>query len=216
MPKKKSVSKNNKVKKSKWFKRFKTSWKKTLIIVLLVLAVLTGLYFLKGFFIAAVVNGKPISRWSLDRDLERAAGSQILNTKIAETLVLQETKRQKVTVTDEETNQEVEKLNNQLKAQGQDLDSILALQGQSKKEFLKQIKIQLLVEKILGKDIEITEEEIADYFNENAALFEDGTTLAGEKENIRQTLFENKLTEKIQPWLQDLQDKANILYFVKF
>ncbi len=196
--------------------KLKRSWKKTLIITLLVLIVLTGLYFLKGFFIAAMVNGKPISRWSLDRDLERAAGSQILNTKIAETLVLQEAKRQKIVVSEEEINQEVKKLDNQLQAQGQDLDAILALQGQSKKEFLRQIKIQLLVEKMLGKDIETTEEEIADYFQENKALFDEGATLASEKENIRQTLFENKLTEKIQPWLQDLQSKAKVLYFVKF
>lgn len=190
--------------------------KKTLIITLLVLTVLTGLYFLKGFFIVAVVNGKPISRWALDRQLEKVAGSQILNTKIAEMLVLQEGRNQKITVSNEEINQEVKKLDDQFKTQGQSLDSILALQNQSKKEFLRQIKIQLLVEKMLGKEIEVTGEEIADYFKENQELFAEGATLESEKENIRQTLFNNKLTEKIQLWLQDLQNKAKILYFVKF
>jgi foldase protein PrsA len=198
-------------------KNLKTSFnKKTLVVTLGVLVVLAFLYLSKSLFVVALVNGRPITRWTLDRELEKAAGSQILNTKIAEMLVLQEGRRQKITISDEEINQEVKKLEDQLKTQGQDLDSILALQKQSKKEFLRQIKIQLLVEKILGKEIETTEEEISDYFNENQTLFAEGATLASEKENIRQTLFENKLTEKIQPWLQDLQDKAKVLYFVKF
>jgi len=198
-------------------KNLKTSFsKKTLIITLAVLVILTFLYLSKSLFIVALVNGRPITRWTLDRDLEKAAGSQILNTKIAEMLVLQEGRNQKITVSDEEINQEAKKLDDQFKAQGQSLDSVLVLQNQSKKEFLRQIKIQLLVEKILGKEIEVTEEEIADYFKENQELLAEGATLASEKENIRQTLFNDKLTAKIQPWLQELQDKANILYFVKF
>jgi len=202
--------------KLKKFKGLKASWKKTLIIALLVLAVLSGLYFLKGFFVVALVNNRPISRWALDRDLEKAAGSQILNTKIAEMLVLQEGRNQKISISDEEINQEAKKLDDQFKAQGQSLDAVLALQKQSKKEFLRQIKIQLLVEKILGKEIEVTEEEIADYFKANQGLLAEGATLASEKENIRQTLFNDKLTAKIQPWLTELQNKANILYFIKF
>ena len=202
--------------KLKKFKGLKASWKKTLIIALLVLAVLSGLYFLKGFFVVALVNNRPISRWALDRDLEKAAGSQILNTKIAEMLVLQEGRNQKISISDEEINQEAKKLDDQFKAQGQSLDAVLALQKQSKKEFLRQIKIQLLVEKILGKEIEVTEEEIADYFEANQGLLAEGATLASEKENLRQTIFNDKLTAKIQPWLTELQNKANILYFIKF
>ncbi|MCJ7804197.1 SurA N-terminal domain-containing protein [Patescibacteria group bacterium] len=198
-------------------KDLKTSFsKKTSIITLGVLVVLAVLYLSKSLFIVALVNGRPITRWTLDRELERVGGKQILNTKIAEILVSQEARNQKITVSDEEINQETKKLDEQFQAQGQTLDSVLALQNQSKKEFLRQLKIQLLVEKILGKEIEVTEEEIADYFKENAALFEQGATLASEKENIRQTLFNNKLTEKIQSWLQELQTKAKILYFVEF
>lgn len=203
-------------KKASIIAKLKRSWKRTLTITLLVLAALSALYFAKSLFIVAFVNGRPISRWSLDRQLEKTAGNQILNTRIAEMLVLQEGRNQKIIISDEEINQEAKKLDDQFKTQGQSLDSVLALQNQSKKEFLRQIKIQLLVEKILGKDIEITDEEIADYFKENQELFAEGATLVSEKENIHQTLFNDKLTEKIQPWLQELQDKANILYFIKF
>jgi len=72
------------------------------------------------------------------------------------------------------------------------------------------------VEKILGEEIEISEEAVADYFEENQDFFAEGATLASEKENIRQILFNNQLTEKIQPWLSELQDKAKVHYFIEF
>jgi len=190
--------------------------KKTAVIAIAVLVVLALFYFFRSFLVVAFVNGKPISRWALDRELERVGGQQILNTKIAEMLVFQEAKKQKVTISEAELNSEDKKLEDSFKAQGQTLDDILTLQGQSRKEFLRQIQLQLLVEKMLGKDIQVTEEEIADYFKENKALFEKGATLESQKEEIKKTLADNKLSEKIQPWLQDLQSKAKIIYFVKF
>jgi len=190
--------------------------KRTTIIIIAILIVLALFYFFRSFLVVAFVNGKPISRWALDRELERVGGQQILNTKIAEMLVFQEAKKQKVSVSEAELNSEVKKLEDNFKAQGQTLDDILALQGQSRKEFLRQIQLQLLVEKMLGKDIQVTEEEIADYFEENKALFEKGATLESQKEEIKKTLANNKLSEKIQPWLQDLQSKAKIIYFVEF
>ena len=190
--------------------------KKTAVIAIAVLVVLALFYFFRSFLVVAFVNGKPISRWALDRELERVGGQQILNTKIAEMLVFQEAKKQKVTISEAELNSEVKKLEDSFKAQGQTLDDILALQGQSRKEFLRQIQLQLLVEKMLGKDIQVTEEEIADYFEENKALFEKGATLESQKEEIKKTLADNKLSEKIQPWLTELQSNAKIIYFVKF
>ena len=37
---------------------------------------LVGLYFVKDWFIAATVNGRPITRFALDRELEKMYGSQ--------------------------------------------------------------------------------------------------------------------------------------------
>jgi hypothetical protein len=213
MLKKKKLSLIARFKKSK---ALKTPWKKNLIIALLVLIILSALYFARSLFVVALVNNRPISRWSFNRDLQKAAGEQILNNKIAEMLVLQEGQKQKIDISDEEIDEESKKLDEQLQSQGQSLDSLLTLQGQSKKEFLKQIKIQLLVEKILGEEIEISEEAVADYFEENQDFFAEGATLASEKENIRQILFNNQLTEKIQPWLSELQDKAKVHYFIEF
>jgi foldase protein PrsA len=162
----------------------------------------------------AFVNGQPITRWALDRQLEKAGGKQILSTKVAEILVMQEAQKQGVNISEEKINSEVKKLEDSFQAQGQTLDAVLAMQGQDRAEFLRQIKLQLSVEEMLGKDIQITDQEVAAYFTENKSLLGEGATLENQKEQIKKNLFDEKLTEKIQPWLTDLQTKAKIIYFL--
>ena len=184
-------------------------------IVLAVLVILTGLYFFKGFFIVALVNNKPISRFSLDRELEKQAGKAILNNKIAEMLVIDEGIKQKITVSQEEIDAKMKTIEDQIKAQGQTLEALFAAQGINKEEFLRQIKIQILVEKMLDKDIAVTDQEISDYFTQNKAALPAGATLESQKESIRESLIQQKLTAKIQPWLEELKAKAKIFNFIE-
>lgn len=179
-----------------------------------VVVILALLYFFRSFLVVAFVNGQPITRWALDRQLEKAGGKQILSTKVAEILVMQEAQKQGVNISEERINAEVKKLEDSFQAQGQTLDAVLAMQGQDRTEFLRQIKLQLSVEEMLGKDIQITDQEVAAYFAENKSLLGEGATLENQKEQIKKNLFDEKLTEKIQPWLTDLQTKAKIIYFL--
>jgi len=113
MLKKKKLSLIARFKKSK---ALKTPWKKNLIIAFFVLAVLSALYFARSLFVVALVNNRPISRWSFNRDLQKAAGEQILNNKIAEMLVLQEGQKQKIDISDEEIDEESKNLTSSFKA----------------------------------------------------------------------------------------------------
>lgn len=187
-----------------------TSW-----IVLAVLVILAGLYFFKGFFIVALVNNKPITRFSLDRELEKQAGKAILNNKIAEMLVINEGVNQKIAVSKEEIDVKMKTIEDQIIAQGQTLEALFAAQGMDKTEFERQIKIQILVEKLLGKDITVTDQEISDYFTQNKEMMAADATLENQKENIKEALIQEKLTAKIQPWLEELKAKAKIINFIE-
>jgi len=88
--------------RDKYFK--KISKDKRVLTGAVMLLVFVLLYFLKGFYIAAVVNGQPISRFSVIGELERRGGSQALDSLINQTLILQEAKKQNVTTTDQEIN----------------------------------------------------------------------------------------------------------------
>jgi len=190
--------------------------KKIFWLVIIVVAVLAILYFLKSLFIVAIVNNRPISRFGFDRALEKQGGQQVLNNIVMEMLIQQEAKKQNVTANKADLDQKFTEIDNQLKAQGQTLEAALTANGETRADFDSQMKTQILLEKMLGKDISVTDEEINTYFTENKATFAKGATLASETANIKSTLLQQKLSDKLQPWLKDLQSKAKILYFIKF
>jgi len=189
--------------------------KKKAIIIILIVAFFAALYFSRSYLVVAFVNRRPVTRWALDRQLEKVGGQQTLNNMITEMLINQEAKKQNITVSQADLDQKFTEIDNQLKKQGQSLESLLLANNETRADFDRQMKIQVLLEKMLGKDINITEEEMSKYFNENKNTFNKNATLESEKENIKNILFEQKLSEKLQPFLNDLQSKAKIIYILK-
>ena len=183
-------------------------------IILVIVAVL--LFVLKGFFIAAIVNGQPITRMSLDQTLEKKYGKQELTSAITQTLIMQEASNKNITVTDSEINASVKQITDSLSAQGQTLDSALALRGMTKQDFLDQLKIQKIVEKILGNQLAVSDKEIQDYIDKNKSSLPTGLSDADLKSQVKQQLQQQKLTDKAQAWIAGLQKKAKINYFVNF
>jgi parvulin-like peptidyl-prolyl isomerase len=174
------------------------------------------LYHFKGYLVAATVNGEPISRVSVLTQLEKEGGNQILDNLITNTLILQEAKKEKVTVTSQEISDQINKISDNLKTSGQDLDSALAAQGMTRKDLEDQVKLQLLVQKMAGKDITVSDQEISDYFKTNSASYPKGTKLADVKDEISSTLKDQKLNDAITTWIQNIKTKAKINYFVNY
>ncbi|HUS60489.1 MAG TPA: SurA N-terminal domain-containing protein, partial [Nevskiaceae bacterium] len=178
---------------------------KKVLIILFATAFLAALLFnIKHYFIAAMVGGRPITRRALDKELEKQMGKQVLEGLISQTLVRQEAKKQKVEISNEDLEGKINQIEAQLEAQGQELDSVLATQGQTRKDLEQQIELQLIVEEILTKDINITDEELKDYFEESKELLPEGTTLEDKKDELREELRQQKIGEKFQPWLIEL------------
>jgi len=188
---------------------FLKSKKQELITLAVLVLVITALYFTKGFFVAAVVNGKAVSRFSVVSELEKQGGAQVLQSLVQRELILQEAKKQKLTVTQAEIDAELAKAEESLKASGTTLDQALAQRGLTKADVVDQIRTQKLVEKLLGSQIEVTDEELAAYVKENKLEKEDVNT-------IKEQLKQQKLYEKYQVFVTDLETKAKINYWVKY
>ena len=197
-------------------KKVKLFKNKKVIIAAALVAVIALLYFAKPLFIAAIVNGKPIFRYSLTRELERLGGASTLNNIIERNIVYSEAKKLGKSVSPEEVDAELAKVEETLKGQGLTLEQALSIRGQTKEELGEQIKYQKTVEKILGDKISITDAEIADYFKNNKDLFNKTDTLEGVKEDIRKTILQQKLADEYQKWLSEIKGKAKIFYFVNF
>lgn len=194
----------------------KKSDKKKIVLGIAIITAFGVLYYFKGFFVAALVNGQPISRFSLIKELEKQQGSEVLESLITETLIFQEAKRQGIRTTPEEINAKIEELEKDLEEQGQNLDQLLSFQKMTKAHLQKQIKIQKLIEKMLGEKAVVTEEEIDRYLEANQDLLPQDMKPEELRENIKQQLKQQKLGENFDSWLMNLKEQAKIHYFVNY
>lgn len=186
-------------------------------IIGLIVVVLIGLgFYFKGLFVAALVNGEPISRLAVIQDMEKRDGKQVLSSLITQTLILQEAKKKNIIIAQKELDDMIKKLADDLKKQGQNLDEALSAQGMTRKDLEGQFRLKKLVEKLLEKDIKVTDKEISDFVEKNKASIPTDMKEEQIKANAKDQLMQEKLSVKAQAWLADLNKKATINYFVNY
>ncbi len=190
--------------------------KKILIVFLAFLILAFLLFYFKQLFVAAVVNNKPITRFTLDRELEKQGGQQVLESLVTKSLILQEAKNQGVIITQKEIDEKISEIEKQVESQGSDLDTLLLTQGQTRKSLEEQIKIELIIGEILNDEITISDEEVQEYYEENKEYYGEEANFEEIKESIREELRQTKLSERFQLWLEEVKQKAKIYYFLKF
>lgn len=184
-------------------------------IVLGVAALTALLYFFQDVYLFAKVNGKPITTFSVMKEMETVKQNEIaevVNIMIDKTLILQEAKNRKIVVTDEEVESELKKTEDQLKESGQSLDSQLALLGLTRDGLRENYKVQKSIEKMLG-GVEVTDEEINKYLEDNKDMLPQETEEAQLKEMVKEQLTQQKIGEKYQTFIADLRSKSNITTF---
>ncbi|WP_243298762.1 peptidylprolyl isomerase [Bacillus litorisediminis] len=146
--------------------------KKVIFIILgmmVMLTVILGVAFSREEAVATV-NGNEISEEELNDLLMNQYGASTLDSLINDKVIQLESEKQNVTVTDEEIDEELkifidsyggeESFNTALESSGITLDMVTS-----------DIKTYLLTKKLMASDIEITEEEMQTYFEENKDMF---------------------------------------------
>ncbi len=134
--------------------------------------------------VAAEVNGEPILLSTIEEKYKILPSEYklfitketLLNRTIDETLLLQDAEERGITVSDGEVLKLVQENLDSSGMTEEDFKANLELQGISYELFLdvfkKQEIINMLVEDIVLNDVEVSEEEIQVYFDENQAMFE--------------------------------------------
>jgi len=116
----------------------------------------------------ATVNGQPITRQDFYIALSEAAGRPVLDQLIAEMLIAQAADEAGVSVSREEVELEFDAVRQQV---GPEFEVLLAQYGMTADDLRKNIRISLLVFEVSTKDVVVTDEQIATYYNEHAAEF---------------------------------------------
>lgn len=170
------------------------------------------IYF-KSLFVVATINNQPLSRISFVRSLEQQYGKSNLDQMITNTVIAQEAKKRSVSISDKEIDKKLKGIEESVKQQGQTLET--ALRGLSKEGFRNYIlKYQLLAEKMVEKDITVTDKDLTTYIEQNKQFFPEGSITEEMKKGLKDQLKQQKAQEKVQTLVQELRKKAKINPFL--
>lgn len=166
----------------------------------------------KGLVLAAVVNGKPIFSWQLNNTMRTRYGQQTLEGMIGESLIASEARKSGVLITDADIQAKQKEI---LSSLGTDVNvaDFLKFQGLTEADFHQQLRVQLTVEKLLTRDLTITETDIDTYIATNRALLT-ATEPAALRDEAKKAIIGNTVSEKLQSWFLELRQKSNVMKFL--
>lgn len=154
---------------------------------------------------AASVNGEKITKEELDAQLTEMYGADILDSLITNKVIEMEASKEKVKVTGNEIDEELTKL--QESYGGEEAFASALEQNQVSMDKIREdIEIYLLAEKMIGSSIEVTEDEVKTYFEENKDSFD-------QKEQVKAShiLVEDEDTaKKVKEELDNGKDFAEL------
>jgi foldase protein PrsA len=119
----------------------------------------------------ATVNGQSISHSDLDNKLESSPSARgVLQNMVMSTLIDQYAQQHHITVSQDEIN----KTEDQYKTQypGDQWTELLKARGLTEQDVQDLIRRQLIIDKAVGSNIQVSDKQIKDYFNKNHAQFD--------------------------------------------
>lgn len=197
------------------FTNLKSLRLKDLILPAIIILIIILLGLLKDQFVAASVNGKQINRIELIRELEKKEGKRTLENLISEELILQEAEKRNISVTNEEVDREIGTIEKTIKNQGQNLDDLLTLQGLTRQQLKDEVKIQLILKRLVVK-AEVTDKEVEEYIEKNNESIPADANMDEIKSQVKTQLEQDKVNQKIQSLVDELRKNAKIEYLLKF
>ena len=190
--------------------------KKALIAFGAVTLVALGLFFAKGLFIAATVNGNPISRLSVVRELEEHSGKQALESLIQRKLIEAELNKKGITITQEEIDIELKRIEGQVVSQGETLKDVLVAQGMTEEQLREQVAVQKKLEKLLADKTQVSDEELNAYIENNKITPPESVKIEDFRKQLSDQLKQQKFQQEAQKWVSDLITSAKIRYYVNY
>mgnify|MGYP001566405856 FL=1 len=167
--------------------------------------------FKKSWFVAAIVNGMPITNLELQAKLNQQFKSQIINQMINEKIILDEARKNNATAQEEEIDKKISDL--EASVGGKDtLDSLLTQQGQTRISLRGQIRIQLAITKLYEKQATVSAEEVSKFVEQNKDQLK-ATDSASQEKEATEALKQQKLSQIFTQKFQELKQKAKIQIF---
>lgn len=190
----------------------KTRQPKWLWVLVPIVLVIIGLgIYKKNLIVAATVNGSLISNLELQTRLNQEYRLRTLEAMIAEKIILQEARKNNVSVSDSDVDQEINKIQESVGGL-ETLKMLLGQQGQSLESLKSQLKVELTAQKLFSRGAIVSEEEIDKFIKENGSLLA-ATDSAKKREEAAKALTQQKTNEILSQKFQELKGAAKINIF---
>ena len=204
------VSFNKQVPKTKIITR------KYLYAVVIVLAVIGLLFTASRFWVIAWVDNKPVTKFELYSVLESRDAGKTSEELIVNALVKSEGSKQRQSVGDADIAAEIKKIEDN-QGGAEQLDQILSIRGLTREDFIKLVSQQLLIQKLFGKEVNITEEDVDKYIETEKASLDpkvlaspESSEAARMREGIKEQLKWDKVNEGYNNWLQEALQSSRV------
>lgn len=173
-------------------------------IILILVVVSLALFLGNKYLVAGWVNNKPITRFELNSQLNKRYGKDMLEELIVEKLIKEEALKRNVSVSQEEIDQEIKKAEDQ-QGGADKLTQLLSANNISREDFNKLVRLQLLRQKMFGQGININDDDVKKYIDENKDSLDLESRTASEqaklKDNIKDQLKNQKINQEFNNWL---------------
>lgn len=127
--------------------------------------------------VVARVNNEKITKDELYEYLVKENGDAAMNTLVANKIIELEAKKQNVEVTDDDLDKEIDKIAEQYGGR-ETFEQFLEMYGTPLDDIKETLRTNITVEKLLGAEVKIEEDEMKSYFEINKENF-------GEKEQVK-------------------------------
>lgn len=201
-------------------KKVFTFIKKVNFFQILILLVVVGIgalgYKYRGEIIVATVNGKPVTRYELVKELEKQGATQALDSIIIQKLIAEKAMEKNIEISNETIASEIKTIKESLTAQGMELDQALQAQGMTMESLVMQIKLQKELEKLVEGTVAVTDEQVNQYVIDNVAAFAEGMSEDAKKVQAKEDLTKQQLSAGIYTYVDSLKTDAKINYLKKY
>lgn len=184
--------------------------KRDYLILLIIGLLLLGIY-KKNWFIAATVNGIPVTNLELQEKLNQQFRSQTLTQMINEKVILNEARKNNATPLPEEIDKKIAELEASVGGK-ETLDSLLAQQGQNRVSLKDQVRIQLTIAKLYENQATVSADEVSKFIESNKDQMK-ATDSASQEKEAMDTIKQQKLSQIFNQKFQELKQKAKIQIF---
>lgn len=159
----------------------------------------------------AKVGNQYITTDSLDQQNRASNGTKVLQQLIQQQLIMQEAHRAKITISQDQVNEE---LNTFIESAGgqAEYENTLTQYGISEDLLISQIRVRLILEQLLKDKIEVSDEEVQSYYDQNKEQVDpENTGLNDEmKGQIRDQLSQQKLSDESEKFVTELEGKTTV------